>query len=226
METTKSKSINFSNLSIDQLLELQKQIADLNRLKSKERADNIEAYKAIVDQKVKEVAPALVAFGKLQNQTVNHIFAEFTKALELKKELYAYKDTQSSHSFSARDGSASVIIGYNEIIGFDGTENVGVCKIREFITTLAANDSNRLVLVGLLETFMKPNKKGELNPMRVAELYAQKEQVNNELFSEGVDIIMKAQFKSRTTTFVKGWHKNVLADGQEQKVEFTISTKV
>lgn len=195
------------------------------KAEKEKKADDIEAYKKIVDELVMAVAPDLADFGTLQNIKVEETFRAFQQALALKKDLFGYKDDQASHTFTARNGLGSVVIGYNEIIGFDGTENAGVIKIREFIKTLAADDENRLVLADLLETFMKPNKKGELNPTRVAELNAKKKSVNNDLFSEGVDIIVNAQFKTRTTTYVKGWFKRETGDGKELKMEFTISTK-
>ena len=188
------------------------------------REENIAAYKALVDETVAKLAPELADFGTLQNIKVEETFKAFGEALKLKKELYGYKDDQASHTFTARDGSASIVVGYNEIIGFDGTESAGVQKIRDFIKTLAADDANRQVLANLLETFMKPNKKGELNPTRVAELVAQKDKVDNELFHDGVDIIVNAQFKTRTTTYVKGWYKRMDGD-KELKLEFSISTR-
>ncbi|MGJ1339821.1 DUF3164 family protein [Sphingobacterium multivorum] len=212
-------------MSPAQLAVLHKQLEEKKTESAKQRDENIAAYKELVDETVKGLAPQLSEFGKLQTATVVGAFAAFDKAVALKKELYGFKDTQASHTFTTRDGNASITIGHNEIIGFDGTQSAGVSKIKEFITTLTAEDENRKILAGLLETFMKPNKKGELNPTRVAELVAQKDKVKDDLFHEGVDIIVNAQFKTRTTTFVKGWYKVPVENGQEVKVEFSISTK-
>lgn len=224
METTLKNNIDFSKLSPTELNELSKELERITKTAAREREENISAYKALVDELVKQVAPNLADFGTMQNEKVEETFKAFEEALKLKKELYGYKDEQASHTFTARDGSASVIIGYNEVIGFDGTENAGVQKIREFIKTLASDDDNRQILADLLETFMKPNKKGELNPTRVAELIAKKDTVANESFHEGVDIIVKAQFKTRTTTYVKGWIKRK-SGVKELKLEFSISSR-
>lgn len=224
-QQTPIQPIDLSTLSAAQLADLQKQIEEKKTATAKQREENIAAYKELVDETVTKLAPQLSEFGQLQAATVVGAFAAFNEALDLKKELYGFKDTQASHTFTTRDGNASITIGHNEIIGFDGTQSAGVSKIKEFITTLTADDENRKVLAGLLETFMKPNKKGELNPTRVAELVAQKDKVKDELFHEGVDIIVNAQFKTRTTTFVKGWYKVKEENGQESKIEFSISTK-
>lgn len=212
-------------LSAAEEARLKRQWAAEEKAAKRKREDDIDAYKDMIDETVLSLAPDLADFGTLQNLKVDETFDAFKNALALKKELYDYKDSQSSHTFTARNGMASICIGYNEIIGFDGTENAGVMKIREFITTLGADDENREILADLLETFMKPNKKGELNPTRVVELISRKDKINKPLFSDGVDIIVKAQFKTRTSTFVKGWFKRINTHGKEVKLEFSISTK-
>ncbi|SMG35786.1 hypothetical protein [Sphingobacterium psychroaquaticum] len=200
-------------------------LAKQEKAEKAQRADDIDAYKKLVDELVMKQAPELADFGTMQNIKVEETFKAFGQALEIKKELFGYNDTQASHTFSSRDGMGSIVIGYNEIIGFDGTENAGVIKIREYMTSLAADDPKRKILIRFLETFMKPNKKGELNPTRIVELVGLKQEADDEGFSEGVDIIVNAQFKTRTTTYVKGWFKRQDGEGKELKMEFTISTK-
>ncbi|WP_282635687.1 hypothetical protein [Sphingobacterium thalpophilum] len=214
---------DLKNLSADQLAILKAQILAEEKAKEQEKKQNRIAYKDMVEETVNRFAPELADFGKSQTAMVNKAFEMFRHALDLKKELYGYEDKQASHTFTTE--RASITIGYNEIISFNGTQSAGVAKIREFISSLAADDENRGVLADLLETFMKPNKKGELNPTRVAELIAKKDKIKDPLFHEGVDIIVAAQFKSRTSTFVKGWVKEAGEDGQEKRTEFTISTK-
>ncbi len=221
--TQQTSVVDLKNISPDQLEILKAQILADEKAKAEEKKQNRLAYKDMVEDTVNSFAPELAEFGKAQTTIVNKAFDMFKHALELKKELYGYEDKQASHTFTTEN--ASVTIGYNEIISFDGTQSAGVSKIREFISSLAADDENRGVLADLLETFMKPNKKGELNPTRVAELIAKKDKIKDDLFHEGVDIIVAAQFKSRTSTFVKGWVKERDEDGQEKRTEFTISTK-
>lgn len=221
--TQQTSVVDLKNISPDQLEILRAQILADEKAKAEEKKQNRLAYKDMVEDTVNSFAPELAEFGKAQTEIVNKAFDMFKHALELKKELYGYEDKQSSHTFTTEN--ASIMIGYNEIISFDGTQSAGVSKIRGFISGLAADDENRAVLADLLETFMKPNKRGELNPTRVAELIAKKDKIKDEQFHEGVDIIVAAQFKSRTSTFVKGWVKERGEDGQEKKTEFTISTK-
>lgn len=216
--------IDLKQLSPEQLKELTKQLETENSNKKKLREQSVGAYKDLVDETVKSETPKLVDIGTLQNITVEEAFKAFSKALALKKEIYEYEDDQASHTFTSRDGMGSITIGFNEIVGFDGTETAGVIKIREYLASLSQEDETREVLISLLNTFMKPDKKGNLNPARIAELIAHKEKVKSDLFSDGVDIIVNAQFKTRSSQYVRGWEKRKMENGKELKFTFSITS--
>lgn len=208
--------IDITKLSAEELKSLQEQMSSLENKKKEER----DLYKKLVDEDVRKIVPEFVEFQLNQQKMVDRAFAHFGDVLDLKKEIFGYPEDQSSHTFTDRDGTSSVTIGYNEIVGFDGTESAGILKIREYIKSLSGDDEKRKILGSLLETFMKPNKRGELNPSRVAELISQKDKVNDPVFSEGVDIIVNAQFKRRSSSYVRGW----LMKGDD-KIEFSITSK-
>lgn len=215
--------MDINKLSPQERKTLMNQLATEEKAARRAKEENINAFKKMVDEMVNRLAPKLSAFGLAQNDIVNDTFADFDTIISLKKELYEVKDQQSSHTFTARDGNGSITIGYNEIIGFDGTEHAGVSKIKEVIKGLSADDENRAVLADLLNTFMKPDKKGNLNPTRIAELVSKKEMVNKQLFTEGVDIIVNAQFKTRSSMYVRGWHRVPGENGNEIKLSFSIT---
>lgn len=218
-----SATIDLKQLTPDQLRELTKQVEAENSNKKKLREQNVFAYKSLIDETVNSLAPELADFATVQNLTVDKTFKAFEQALKFKMEIYEYSDDQSSHTFTARDGMASITIGHNVIIGFDGTEAAGVSKIRQYLASLGQDDETREILLRLLNTFMKPDKKGNLNPARIAELIAQKDMVKSELFSEGVDVIVNAQFKSRSSQYVRGWYKRMGENGKELRLNFSIT---
>lgn len=188
-----------------------------------QRENDINTLKSLIDEMVTAKVPDLAEFGKRQTEVVNATFNDFEAIIKLKNDLYGTKENQASHTFTSRDGNGSIVVGYNEIIGFDGTEGAGVSKIKQVIASLSSDDENREVLADLLNTFMKPDKKGNLNPTRVAELVSKKEKVNKPLFSEGVDIIVNAQFKTRTSMYVRGWQRIKGENGKEVKLTFSIT---
>lgn len=190
---------------------------------AKKKEAEIESYKTMSDELVINMLPTLVSFSEQQKGLVTHAFENLSALISLKKELYNTKETQDSYTFTARDGSGSITIGYNSIIGFDGTESAGVEKVKQFISTLSADDANRKTLADLVNTFMKEDRKGNLNPTRIAELCNKKAEIDSPLFSDGIDTIVKAQFKTRTSMFVKGWKRITNEEGAEIKVQFSIS---
>lgn len=211
------------NLTLEEKKALKKQWADEEKAAKAKRRAEVATLKEMIDEIVQQIAPGLAVFGLKQNEIVENTYNAFSAVIALKNELYGVADGQASHTFSSRDGNGSITIGYNEIIGFDGTEGAGVVKIKQVISALSSDDGNREILADLLNTFMKPDKKGNLNPTRIAELVSKKEKVNDPLFSEGVDIIIGAQFKTRTSMYVRGWWRKIEENGKEIKLKFSIT---
>lgn len=218
-------TIDINKLSAKDRKALMAQLTAENKAAENHRKNQIGMFKNMTDELVKEIAPSLADFGEMQTNVVNSTFKDFEALLALKNDLYGKRENQASHTFTDRSGNGSITIGYNEIIGFDGTQTAGVSMIKEVIAGLSADDENREVLADLLNTFMKPDKKGNLNPTRIAELESKKDKVNKPLFSEGVDIIVKAQFKTRSSMFVRGWTLGKNAAGADIKIQFSITAQ-
>ena len=204
--------------------ELFKQLEAEQRNERLSKQKEIDTYKEMQDGMVVELLPALVAFAEKQKDIVKETIKNLSALVTLKTDLFKVKNGgQDSHTFTDRDGNGSITIGYNAIIGFDGTETAGVQKVKEYLSTLSGDDEKRQILADLLNTFMKPDRKGNLNPTRIAELCNKKGEIDNPLFSEGIDTIVNAQFKTRTSMFVRGW-KLVKAEGEaDTKIHFSIS---
>lgn len=215
--------MDIKDLTPEQKQELLNQLEAEKTTEKQKREANIKTLKDMVDTEVGVLAPQLVDFAKKQTNIIDRVFKSFEAVISLKNELYGVKEKQASHTFTSRDGNASIVVGYNEIIGFDGTQGAGIAKIKEVIASLSSGDENREILTDLLNTFMKADKNGNLNPTRVAELVSKKDKVKNPLFAEGVDIIVNAQFKTRTTQYVRGWQKVTGEGGKEIKLSFSIT---
>lgn len=132
-------------------------------------------------------------------------------------------DDLESHTSTLDDGTASITIGYNINIGFDGTESAGVEKIKDFINSLATEEDNVLKLSAAVNTFLQPSAKtGMLNPTKIIQLSKLKDKFNDSRFDEGIDIIFKAQHKRKNSMYVSGW-KYIDIDGKPEKLEFRFS---
>lgn len=215
--------MTIAELSPSEKAELLKQLAAEQKSEKERKEKEIATYKDLQDKAVSAAIPGLVKFSESQKSLVETIFADFGALVALKKDLYTTKETQDSHTFTSRDGMGSITIGYNAIIGFDGTEAAGVQMVKEYISNMSADDDKRKTLGDLLNTFMKTDKNGNLNPTRIAELVNKKAEVNDPLFTNGVDTIVNAQFKTRTSTYVRGWQRIVEEGKPDVKISFSIT---
>jgi hypothetical protein len=216
--------MDITTLSAKEKRNLFKQLEAEQRDERKKKEAAVAEYKKSQDDLVAKLLPGLIGFYDKQKELVNDTITQFAGLVTAKNYLFTVKDGgQDSHTFTARDGSGSITIGHNVTIDFDGTEAAGVQKVRQFIATLGANDSKRAMLADLLNTFMKPDKKGNLNPTRITELVNKKAEIDNPLFSEGIEIIVGAQFRTRTSMFVRGWKLMVNAGVADQKIHFSLS---
>ena len=160
------------------------------------------------------------------NANINHLIMhqDATEVViqQLKADVYGNKiEGQDSHTSTLSDGSASIKVGYNVSISFDGTESEGVKKIRDFITSLSDDSEKVQKLTKMVNTFLKPNAKtGMLNPVKIIELSKLRDEFNNEQFNDGLDIIFNAQVRNRNSMYISGW-KYIEEQGKPpRKVEF------
>lgn len=215
--------MDINNLTPDQKAQLLKDLEAEQKETAKKEAEEKQALRQLADEFVEQNAPLAVRGQKIQKCIVERIFKNATAYIDLKQKLYGVKEGQASHTITHRGGFGSVVVGYNEIIAFDGNESVGIAKVKEYINTLSADDVNREKLGKIINTLTKANKKGELNPTRIVDLVNLKTDMDSDLFTEGVDIIVDAQFKTRTTMYVRGWMRIELENGKEGKFKFSLT---
>jgi len=223
MET---KQLDINNLSSAEKALLMKQFSAEQKAEKSRKAADREALKGLQDELCGKWAQQLVAFGNEQANIVDAVFADTAPLIAIKAALYDVpSDKQDSHTFTSRDGMSSILVGFNTIIGFDGTGSAGIEKVKEYLSSLSEQDSKRAIISKILTVLMKPDKNGSLNPARVTELANLRAEINNELFSDGIDIIIKAQHKTRTSSYVRGWHRFVDDKGKETKVQFSVTAQ-
>lgn len=200
-------------------------MADLAKEAKAEKAKKAEDKKAFKEMSSDYVASNIDKLVNHHNMTDNLIvglFTDFNNILALKESIYGVKvGTQESHTSTLEDGTASITIGHNVTIGFDGTENVGVEKIKEFLTSLSSDASNVQKLSKAVNTLLKPSAKtGMLNPASIIQLSNMKDDFNSELFNEGLEIIIAAQQRRKNSMYVSGWKFIKDHQGKSVKLDF------
>ena len=204
--------------------------AELEALRAKKAAE-AEKEKRKIDRKtfkeltadfVKQNIHLLISHHEATEVIIEQIFKEYQTILKLKSDVYGNRiEEQDSHTSTLDDGSASITIGWNVSIGFDGTEAEGVKKIKEFINSLSDDSEKVKKLSKMVNTFLKPNAKtGMLNPSKIIELSKLRDEFNNVGFDEGLDIIFNAQIRRRNSMFISGWKYIQRENLPPVKVEF------
>ncbi len=214
-------AIDINALTPEQRAELLKQAEEINRQEKAQKEADRKTFKELSADYVLRIVDKIINKHFEVEEIVKFAFAEYEPVKELKAQAYGTKiNEQDSHTSTLEDGSASITIGYNVSIGFDGTESAGVEKIKDFINSLADDSDKVKKLSKMVNTFLKPNAKtGMLNPAKIIELSKLKDEFNDERFNEGLEIIFNAQIRRQNSMYISGW-KFVEIDGVPKKVEF------
>ena len=213
--------IDLAQLTDEQKKALQDQLKEEEKAKKEKKVQDRTTYKQLSEEFVLNDIDLIINHHGIQEKLIKKVFSDYEPIKALKAEVYGIEiNDQDSHTSTLKDGSASITIGYNVSIGFDGKESAGVEKIKEFISSLADDNDKVKKLSKMVNTFLKPNvKTGMLNPSKIIELSKLRDEFNDERFNEGLDIIFNAQQRRQNSMYISGW-KFVQVDGVPKKLEF------
>jgi hypothetical protein len=221
---TLEKPITLADLSPEQRKAL---VAEANAEEKKRKTDysaNAQSYKDLSVEFVNRNIDIFVHRKNAIDEDINKLFADYSTILELKAMVYGEKSKlQDSHTSTLPDGSASITIGNNVSIGFDGTEKIGIQGIKDYIATFADSDENTTKLTKMVNVLLKPNKLGMLNPSNIIQLNSLRAELESVEFNENLDIIVSAQIRQKSTMFVSGWKFIELENQMKKKIEFRFS---
>jgi hypothetical protein len=212
--------IRIEDLSADQIRELESKIA----LKKQEEKSKVkkerDRYKELVSQTVREQIVELQRVSNVLQLAKANVYGAFSAIIALKQELYGSKGGQQSHTFSDEDGN-NITIGFRTIDGFDDTIDAGIGIIRDYISGLAI-DQNSAQLVDMINSLLKKDAKGNLKPSRILDLQNLADEVQNEIFSRGVEIIRSSYKPVRSAIFIEA--ETVAAIGAKLPVPLSITS--
>ena len=145
--------------------------ADKKAVKQK-RVNDVASFKQLSEDYVNSNINPLVHHHEITEHLIEKLWKDYEAIKNIKADIYGTDvNNQDSHTSTLKDGSASITVGWNVSIGFDGTESAGVEKIKDFINSLSSDEENVKKLSAAVNTFLKPNAKtGMLNPAKIIEL--------------------------------------------------------
>jgi len=219
-----SNTLDTSKLTPQEKLDLMAELeADQKAAKLQKKTDR-KAYKELTYDFVNRNIEELLNHNDITGIIIQKLFEDYAAVKALKEMVYG-SATQDSHTSTLSDGSASITIGSNVTINFDGTESSGVQKIKDFIGSLLDDnaDDNTKKLAKMVDIFLKQNPKTKmLNPSKIIELSKLKDYFDDPEFDDGLDIIFNAQIKVQNSMYVSGW-KFVKVNDLTKKLIFRFS---
>jgi len=220
MNTQTPHTPDLSKWTAEQKNELRARLLNEAKAEKETLKENKKAFKELSGEFVEDNIDLLLNHKNATESIINNLFKDYKSIKELKAEIYGTKQ-QDSHTSTLEDGTASITIGHNVTIGFDGTESAGIEIIKTYIAGLSSDNDNVKKLSKIVNTFLKPNAKtGQLNPSKIIELNKLRDEFNSEDFDRGLDIIIDAQNRHQNSMYVSGWKTIELEDGQKKKLEF------
>lgn len=219
-------SIDLTKLSPQELADLNAKIKERKALERKEQKEKNQ----IIDEFTNEIVDNNIDFFIGLNSSVEKgiikVWQEAKALIELRAERYeSKKEDQDSFTFTKKDGSASIKIGWNVKPTFTGVEAEGIKKIKEYMSSLAGSTENEQLLLEFLNVALKTDVQGNYNPKKVRELNSMRDKANSELFDAGMDIIDSAIVDVRTSQFVRGYKIVEVEEGLNKRIEFAFSFK-
>ena len=170
-------------------------------------AQEVKAYKELVDEAVNLTVPEAQDISRILEQKKAAIFERFHSIISMKDELFSgsskAKDGRFTDTFTNKDSTARVTLGFNTNDAYDDTYTAGVEKVKEYIQSLASDDKSRQLAEMVNTLLMERSKAGQLKAQNVLRLESMANEIGDPTFIEGMKIIRDADRPDRTKQFVK-----------------------
>ena len=221
---TSEPLIDIKKLSPEQKKAFAKQLALEAKEDKQKKQGDIATLKDLQGEFLEKNIDTLVNRQGEMETLVGQLFTDFSDILELKSQVYGLdRLEQDSHTITNPDGSASITIGQNVTITFDGSESAGVQKIMNYLTAISGHEDNEDMkkMSETVKLLLKPSMKTKmLNPAKIIQLNAMRATYNSPEFDDGMDIIINAQIRQKGSSYVAGYKFVQVGDIPAVKVEF------
>jgi hypothetical protein len=217
-------TIDITALTPEQKKALQAQLEEENRAEKQKKANDKKILKGLKNDFVLGNVDFFIDKRNDVEDRVIKMFKDLESIVEMDSALYGEKKKeQDSYSHTLDDGSAYMQTGWNVSPSFNGTEAHGISKLKDFMASLAGETENEKLLMKFLNVALKTDVKGNYNPKKVRELDSLRQDANNEVFNEAMDIINEAMIDIRTSRYVRGYKMVDFGNGITKRVEFKFS---
>ncbi len=151
--------MDISKMTPQQRAELKAQLEAEERAEKQKREDDVNSYKELTAEFCHKTLDKMVALSSLMRQRKDEVFSDVESLIELKEKLFNAKVDRHSNSFTS-DG-ITVSLGRRTNDGWDDTVEVGISKVKEFLSTLAKDDDSSKLFTAVMQLLSK-DRKGNL----------------------------------------------------------------
>lgn len=214
------------DLSEEEVALLENARAEKAKREAEEKhAQEVKTYKELVDEAVNLTVPEAQDISRILEQKKAAIFERFHSIISMKDELFSgsskAKDGRFTDTFTNKDSTARVTLGFNTNDAYDDTYTAGVEKVKEYIQSLASDDKSRQLAEMVNTLLMERSKAGQLKAQNVLRLESMANEIGDPTFIEGMKIIRDAYRPERTKQFVKVEVKD--ASGKFQTISLNMT---
>lgn len=214
------------DLSEEEVALLENARAEKAKREAEEKhAQEVKTYKELVDEAVNLTVPEAQDISRILEQKKAAIFERFHSIISMKDELFSgsskAKDGRFTDTFTNKDSTARVTLGFNTNDAYDDTYTAGVEKVKEYIQSLASDDKSRQLAEMVNTLLMERSKAGQLKAQNVLRLESMANEIGDPTFIEGMKIIRDAYRPDRTKQFVKVEVKD--ASGKFQTISLNMT---
>lgn len=166
--------------------------AQAEKKAKEQRKQNLAIYNEMIDGELAAAIPQLQQLATDIATVKRTVFDNFRSILDMKKDVLTItRDGQRSHTFTNTEGTARLTLGYYTLDNYRDTVNDGIAMIKDFICGLATDDKTK-ALVDMVLRLLSKDQKGNLKASRVLQLKKIADDLGDQRFIEGVDIIMQS----------------------------------
>jgi hypothetical protein len=163
-----------------------------------------DTYRRLVSDEVTAAIPILREVSKNLNLVKQKVFKNFEAILDMKGGVMKLvRDSQKSHTFTDSEGRYRLTLGTYMLDKYDDTVEDGVAIVKEYITSLAGENSQTRSLVNMVLKLLSKDAAGNLKASRVLQLRKLANESGSDRFVEGVRIIEESYRPTPSKTFLR-----------------------
>ena len=216
-------SIDVTQLSADQKLELMKQLEAEEAARKQKIKDDRDTYKEIVNDTIVNMFELLRNLSSQIRICKEVVYESFADIIEMKADVYGERvNNQCSHTFTTSDGHLRIKLGQNITDDYDDTMDMGIEKVKNVLRNLGKDAESRL-LVDAVFSLLTRNKEGKLHASRVVQLSKMADESGDPDFIEGVKIIRDAHQPTRSKNYIQAWYRSDPKDMKNEWVSLPLS---